>query len=369
MSFGWSRRATPRVGLAALIFLAFSLSMAAHAHDYGLALTDSDARWARQLAVLDHAGLAPDQLRASRGVLQRSWLWHQPTISVCFGPSSYVDGHSAFVRKVRDAASEWLSLARGTKFDFGGEELRRCDASGAPRRDVADIRVYVSQDATQAYYGQIGTSGRSNDVPGYPGYSVVLAFPAGPGWEDLFASPAVLGRPNWKFYVLHEFGHALGFLHEQQRIDCHFNVNWLQTRRNPPLSKEFVDSQMLLIGDPIAAYPPDVVRQTRDRIGTGYDKASVMQYNETEKAAFTDGERSPCYRPAPVSELSNGDKEAAAVAYDGTGRALVVPADPERNPPVLEPTATDPETGKPVTLSDRAREAIIKALSVPSTHR
>ena len=330
----------------------------AYAHDYAQALTDGSSRWARQLAVLNSAGLDSTQLDVARGVLQRSWLWHTDKLQVCVGPSTYVDGHLEFIRKIRDAADEWLVEAK-MKFDWGDQQFRRCDAGGKR----SDVRVYINEGPNQAYYGAIGSNGATSDVPGYAGYSVVLAFPDRLSYGYLFQDPPVPNQANWKFYVLHEFGHALGFLHEQQRIDCKFNESWLETRRNPPLSAAFVQSQMSLIGDPLAAYPPDVIHETAKFVGTGYDNLSVMQYNETDRQAFADGEKSPCYRPAPVSELSAGDRLAAKFAYDGTGRALVVPPSGK---PVIEPLAFD-ATGKPVRLSTKARRALLAAFAVKAS--
>jgi hypothetical protein len=327
-----------------------TLAAPALAHDSPRMLADAEMRWAAQLALLERASLDRPQLVASRALVQRSWLWRQPRITVCFGPSSDVDRHLDFVRQIRDVANEWLAQAR-TKFDFGSERLRRCDEPGASR---SDMRVYVARSASQAYYGMLGNTGRDNDVTGFPGYSVVLSFPDGPTHEALMADRPVPGSVNWRFYVLHEFGHALGFLHEHQRVDCGYDENWLKTRRNPPYSADFVSTQIRPSADPIAAYPADVVYQTRKYLGTRYDNDSVMQYYESDAEAFRDRERSPCYRSAPVFELSRGDRFAASIAYDGTNRD-----------PGLEVFVTDPDTGAPIAVSDNARRVVLEALAVP----
>jgi hypothetical protein len=118
---------------------------------------------------------------------------------------------------------------------------------------------------------------------------------------------------------------------------------------------------MRLVQDPISSFPPDVVYQTNLQIGTGYDPQSIMQYNETDKNAFQDGERSPCFRATPVSHLSARDRLAASIAYDGTGRSLAaVPG----QIPIIDPVTMHPISGAPIVLNQRARQAVLEALAL-----
>ncbi|HEY4251407.1 MAG TPA: hypothetical protein VGM87_09400 [Roseomonas sp.] len=350
-----AQRGARLLGLMASALVMLAIGAPLRAHDSGRMLGDESLRWAAQQAALQEAGLTGDQLAASRAVLKRSWLWHEPTLTMCFGPSADVDGDLAFVRRVRDVAREWLAGAV-TQFDFGDDRLRRCDAGG-PR---SHIRVWVTRRGSETYLGMLGNTGRNQDITSHPGYSVVLSFPAPQGRDDFFADPPLPNQVNWRFYVLHEFGHALGFMHEHQRVDCGFNVEWLQTRRNPPFTPEFVRSQMRLVGDPIASQSPDTVFQTGGEIGSGFDRHSVMQYYEADASAFVAGRNSPCFQEAPVVELSEADRLTARVAYDGTGRTLLVPP---TGTPILEPLVAMPGGGQ-VVLSDDSRRAILRALAL-----
>jgi len=167
--------------------------------------------------------------------------------------------------------------------------------------------------------------------------------------------------PNWQRVVRHEFGHALGFMHEHQNanIDCRFRyqddpgyVPTLSPRRayipdtsgrRPGLIRWFsgypnfwdeakVRANLGPIGT-TSIYTPD------DFVHTAYDPRSIMKYF-FEPEFFQNGRQSPCYGDEATA-LSADDRSTAKSAYEGAierrlasfelvRRAPALPADVKR---------------------------------------
>lgn len=161
-----------------------------------------------------------------------------------------------------------------------------------------------------------------------------------PNEPSMSFSRFVTDRPvNWRRVVRHEFGHALGFMHEHQNanVDCRFRYEddpgYVPTQsprsafipdnagKRPGLITWFsgypnfwdenkVRANLGPIGT-TSIYTPD------DFVHTQFDQQSIMKYF-FEPEFFIEGRSSPCFT-AEAQALSAQDKSTAALAYQTAG--------------------------------------------------
>lgn len=207
----------------------------------------------------------------SRGMADNYFLWNNgSTITVKF-----LTGSPALQQRVMAVAKQWEHYAN-IRFNF---------VSSGP----ANIRVRLSEG--EGHYSYLGTYCNLIDQAKE---TLVL------DTTDLVSQPAFQGT------VLHEFGHALGLLHE------HFSpisgIRWNKEklyesyRKTQGWDKNQVDYQVF------RTYNQSYTN------GTSYDKKSIMHYPIYSWETL-DGYSVPWNR-----SLSSGDKELIAALYPKRGK-------------------------------------------------
>jgi serralysin len=244
----------------------------------------------------------------SRGVADNYYLWdNQSILTVKFQPG----GSERMRNMVKQIVREWEQFS-SLKFQFVDDNATK-----------SNIRVQLGQG--QGHNSYIGTYNNlisqtdrtmnldTTDFVDW-GYYVGEAKKNGTDFSkmtqeqisDFLAS--ILAKPDLKINVsgmmgtvLHEFGHAIGLLHEQSYPG---GIKWKKTdevyewyQKTQGWDKEKVDAQVFKVSD---------VFYTN---GTSYDSKSIMQY-AVEAWQTTDG-----FFIGSNNELSTGDKALVSALY------------------------------------------------------
>jgi hypothetical protein len=275
----------------------------------------------REDATIIKAKLSSELSNAVFSIIRVDQVWtHKSSLTVCFGPADAVTARKDLISQIESIAAEWTSDIP-VKFDYGSNKYRVCKSVSS-----ADIRVDISVADTNgpSFQSLIGNDAVGHVIAGHSPYSMQLTFPD----KDPYYTLEVV-----RFYVLHEFGHALGANHEHQRIDCNWDYDYVASHFGFQDASNAKDNLENTFGYDASAYPDIGALSVAGYIGTKYDQYSIMKYNMSTSSSasgddplvYQDGVHDKCYRAGWVSKLTDYDKAGIKVAYSNpTGvRALL----------------------------------------------
>lgn len=195
----------------------------------------------------------------------------------------FLDGDEVQQQKVMDNARKWEDYAN-VQLNFG---------------DDPDSEIRISFQADSGSWSAIGTDCLITDY--FPQYQPTMNF----GWLT-----DETDDQEYERVVVHEFGHALGCIHEHQSPTEHlkWDVNAVYAAFSGPpnyWSKGEIDQNIL------QKYSPNGISATR------FDKKSIMLY-QFDGSLFTDGKATPLN-----THLSKLDESMIGHMYPKPGHAAV----------------------------------------------
>jgi Astacin (Peptidase family M12A) len=243
--------------------------------------------------------------RQVRGVVARAVTWRPgQTIKVCFKSGT----RGAQDRVVR-VAREWMQYAN-VVFDF--------QEGGIPRRCQADGREDVKIDFVdnKGWWSAYGTVSRQRD----PSMNLQFLGVDTPRYTNGQPVPEL----ELRRIILHEFGHALGMMHEHQspNAGCDSEINWeaaYQMGARMGWDKNMVHAQMRQLAN------------AEEYNLTAVDRRSIMHYSLAPEI-FTLGRNSKCWVPEN-NDLSEQDKRFIASIYPKGDHPVVTSSAPSQRPP------------------------------------
>jgi hypothetical protein len=267
----------------------------------------------REDLIISSANLDSRYKTALYSIIRQDQVWRgKSSLTVCFGPAQAVQNRKALIDAIEQIAQEWTTDI-SMKFDFGPDRYRVCTNARSANIRV-DISVPKDVDSAQ-FQSLVGNESDSSVIDGDSPYSMQLTFPE----ADAFLSqPDVL-----RFYVLHEFGHALGANHEHQRLDCAWDYTYVAAQFGFKDAATARDNLQQLFSYDARAYPDTGAISIAGFFATKYDQYSIMKYNMSTSSnpsgddpkVYLDGIHDKCYRSGWVSKLTAYDRAGIQAAY------------------------------------------------------
>ena len=242
--------------------------------------------------------------RQVRGVVARALTWRPgQTIKVCFKSGS----RGAHERVIR-VAREWMQYAN-VAFDF--------QENGAPRQCKGGEDIKIDFVDNRGWWSAYGTISRQRD----PSMNLQFFGVDTPRYTNGQPAPEL----ELRRIILHEFGHALGMMHEHQSpsAECDREINWdaaYQMGVKLGWDKEMVHAQMRQL------------TSLEEFNRTAVDRKSIMHYSLAPEL-FKLGRNSKCWVP-DNNDLSEQDRSFIASVYPrGDGAPVATSSGPETRPP------------------------------------
>lgn len=251
---------------------------------------------------LKRDGNNTDDVNKLRQLVANNRRWENGReLRVCF-----YNANPVVATLVRKIASEWNGFS-GVTFTFGedGKWLNCLD----PKVGFPEIRIGFNERGYWSYLGSDserygGERAPSMNFESFNRIYNELKYSVG---------DVVLRSDSYhKATIRHEFGHALGLLHEHQNVnlDCYSEIKWSGVGNvydyfagpNNFWSKEQVDRNLGFIG----ATDPDYVAGDAD-------SESIMMYS-LPASIFINGAKSKC-AVSVNREISSGDRRIVAKMY------------------------------------------------------
>ena len=266
------------------------LAMPASAHDPRKG-GGIPAKIAKRMMEHEKNVLAMGDDDASKGVYSTMVQWppSYPKLRVCF-----FDGSNEARIAIMDVANRWMRSDIGIRFDWGKKSKpRTCN----PDDDKAEqIRVSFGQPGYWSLLGQASAI--------YAAQNEASLNLEGMGE----ATPEQIKDPQNAGVVLHEFGHALGLLHEHQSpaAVCGKEFNW-----------DFINNY--LSGEPNNWDEETINFNMKPMAGddlmmTDFDIKSIMLYSFPAQY-YIGGEGSKCFIAASNDAVSETDYATVAYMY------------------------------------------------------